>query len=126
MASPARALRPRRSAPAPATGSDASEDSGDSAFQERPGGQAQSIVDDWLESYRKDRESGFLELFNFIVHSCGCKGVVTLEMLRGLQNSEIIQQLTESFDEMLARKTRMVTLLQYKNEIIVSLQHLEK
>ncbi|CAI5778694.1 cohesin subunit SA-3 [Podarcis lilfordi] len=128
MASPARALRPRRSAPAPATGSDASEDSGDSAFQERPGGQAQapkdplparaepsggglfpavkaggsaaqSIVDDWLESYRKDRESGFLELFNFIVHSCGCKGVVTLEMLRGLQNSEIIQQLTESFDE---------------------------
>ncbi|XP_063002284.1 cohesin subunit SA-3 [Elgaria multicarinata webbii] len=59
----------------------------------------ESVVDDWLESYMEDRESGFLELFNFLVHSCGCKGVVTLEMLRGLQNSEIIQQLTESFDE---------------------------
>nr|XP_034977888.1 cohesin subunit SA-3 [Zootoca vivipara] len=137
MASSARALRPRRSAPAQATGSDDSvaSDSGGSAFEETLRGKAgkrqatrrraapkdplparaeqsglfqavkagrsaaQSVVDDWLESYKKDRESGFLELFNFIVHSCGCKGVVTLEMLRGLQNSEIIQQLTESFDE---------------------------
>ncbi|KAF7235803.1 Cohesin subunit SA-3 [Varanus komodoensis] len=58
-----------------------------------------SVVDDWLESYMKDREAGFLELFNFLVCSCGCKGTVTLEMLRGLQNSEIIQQLTVSFQE---------------------------
>ncbi|XP_061439714.1 cohesin subunit SA-3 isoform X2 [Rhineura floridana] len=59
----------------------------------------ESVVDDWLESYKKDRESGFLELFNFLVRSCGCRGEVTLGMLKGLQNSEIIQQLTESFDE---------------------------
>ncbi|XP_053099789.1 cohesin subunit SA-3 isoform X3 [Hemicordylus capensis] len=59
----------------------------------------ESVVDDWLESYKKDRESGFLELFNFLVCSCGCRGVVTLENLKTLQNSEIIQQLTESFDE---------------------------
>uniref|UniRef100_A0ABM5G4Q1 Cohesin subunit SA n=1 Tax=Pogona vitticeps TaxID=103695 RepID=A0ABM5G4Q1_9SAUR len=59
----------------------------------------QAVVDDWLGSYKKEQESGFLELFNFLVRSCGCRGVVTIEMLRGLQNSEIIQQLTESFDE---------------------------
>ncbi|KAM6360762.1 cohesin subunit SA-3, partial [Pluvialis apricaria] len=42
---------------------------------------------------------GFLELANFIIRSCGCRGVVTLEMFRNLQNSEIIQQLTEKFEE---------------------------
>ncbi|XP_063152835.1 cohesin subunit SA-3 [Candoia aspera] len=57
------------------------------------------LVDDWLEGYQKDRASGFLELVNFIVRSCGCRGVVTLEMLHSLQNSEIIKRLTESFHE---------------------------
>uniref|UniRef100_A0A672TIX9 Uncharacterized protein n=1 Tax=Strigops habroptila TaxID=2489341 RepID=A0A672TIX9_STRHB len=56
----------------------------------------QTVVDDWLETYKRDRETGFLELINFIVCSCG---VVTPKMFRDLQNSEIIQQLTEQFKE---------------------------
>ncbi|XP_009472341.1 PREDICTED: cohesin subunit SA-3 [Nipponia nippon] len=59
----------------------------------------ETVVDDWLETYKQDRETGFLELVNFIIRSCGCRGVVTPEMFRHLQNSEIIQQLTEKFDE---------------------------
>uniref|UniRef100_A0A8B9ND18 Cohesin subunit SA n=1 Tax=Accipiter nisus TaxID=211598 RepID=A0A8B9ND18_9AVES len=59
----------------------------------------ETVVDDWLETYKQDRETGFLELVNFIVRSCGCRGVVTLKMFRHLQNSEIIQQLTEKFEE---------------------------
>ncbi|XP_061320552.1 cohesin subunit SA-3-like [Pezoporus flaviventris] len=59
----------------------------------------ETVVDDWLETYKRDRETGFLELINFIVCSCGCQGVVTPEMFRDLQNSEIIQQLTEQFKE---------------------------
>ncbi|XP_074898342.1 cohesin subunit SA-3 isoform X2 [Buteo buteo] len=59
----------------------------------------ETVVDDWLETYKQDRETGFLELVNFIVRSCGCRGVVTLQMFRHLQNSEIIQQLTEKFEE---------------------------
>uniref|UniRef100_A0A8D0FCD3 STAG domain-containing protein n=1 Tax=Strix occidentalis caurina TaxID=311401 RepID=A0A8D0FCD3_STROC len=59
----------------------------------------QTVVDDWLETYKQDRETGFLELANFIVRSCGCRGVVTPEMFRHLQNSEIIQHLTEKFEE---------------------------
>ncbi|XP_030341461.1 cohesin subunit SA-3 [Strigops habroptila] len=59
----------------------------------------ETVVDDWLETYKRDRETGFLELINFIVCSCGCKGVVTPKMFRDLQNSEIIQQLTEQFKE---------------------------
>ncbi|KAM6032593.1 cohesin subunit SA-3 isoform 10-T10 [Theristicus caerulescens] len=59
----------------------------------------ETVVDDWLETYKQDRETGFLELVNFIIRSCGCRGVVTPEMFRHLQNSEIIQQLTEKFQE---------------------------
>ncbi|XP_077192311.1 cohesin subunit SA-3 isoform X3 [Paroedura picta] len=59
----------------------------------------ESVLDEWLESYKEDHDLGFLELVNFLVQSCGHKGVVTYEMLKSLQNSHIIQQLTESFHE---------------------------
>ncbi|KAM9023158.1 cohesin subunit SA-3-like [Ara ararauna] len=59
----------------------------------------ETVVVDWLETYKRDRETGFLELINFIVCSCGCQGVVTPQMFRDLQNSEVIQQLTEQFKE---------------------------
>nr|XP_041568189.1 cohesin subunit SA-3-like [Taeniopygia guttata] len=57
------------------------------------------LVDEWLERYRRDREGAFLELLNFTVRSCGCRGVVTPQMFRELQNSEIIRRLTETFQE---------------------------
>ncbi|KAK2510437.1 hypothetical protein Q9233_017739, partial [Columba guinea] len=66
----------------------------------------ETLVDEWLDTYKRDRESGFLELLNFIVRSCGCRGVVTPEMFRTLQNSQIIQRLTEDFAEPLARERR--------------------
>jgi len=35
----------------------------------------QSVVDDWIESYKTDRDSALLELINFFIHCSGCKGV---------------------------------------------------
>lgn len=35
----------------------------------------QTVVDDWLDDYKQDREEGLLELFNFVVECCGCKGM---------------------------------------------------
>ncbi|XP_050194875.1 LOW QUALITY PROTEIN: cohesin subunit SA-3-like [Myiozetetes cayanensis] len=72
-----------------------------SLFQAVLSGKAavETLVDEWLELYKRDRESGLLELLNFIVRACGCRGVVTPEMFRELQNSQIIQQLTEKFKE---------------------------
>lgn len=32
------------------------------------------MVDDWLDDYKQDRTEGLLELFNFVVECCGCKG----------------------------------------------------
>ncbi|XP_075384286.1 cohesin subunit SA-3 [Tenrec ecaudatus] len=59
----------------------------------------QSLVDEWLESYKQDQEAGFLDLINFFIRSCGCKGTVTLKMFKKMSNSEIIRHLTEQFNE---------------------------
>ena len=33
-----------------------------------------TVVDEWLDCYKRSRETGLLVLINFIVQSCGCKG----------------------------------------------------
>uniref|UniRef100_A0AAY4ASE7 Stromal antigen 2a n=1 Tax=Denticeps clupeoides TaxID=299321 RepID=A0AAY4ASE7_9TELE len=59
----------------------------------------QSVVDDWIESYKNDRDVALLELINFFIQCSGCKGAVSSEMFRHMQNSEIIRKMTEEFDE---------------------------
>nr|XP_046151827.1 cohesin subunit SA-2 isoform X2 [Oncorhynchus gorbuscha] len=58
-----------------------------------------AVVDEWLDSYKQDRDAGLLELINFVVQCCGCKGVVSREMFDGMQNAEIISTLTKEFNE---------------------------
>ncbi|XP_046906414.1 cohesin subunit SA-2a isoform X1 [Hypomesus transpacificus] len=59
----------------------------------------QSVVDDWIESYKHDRDVALLDLINFFIQCSGCKGAVSGEMFRNMQNSEIIRKMTEEFDE---------------------------
>uniref|UniRef100_A0A4W4FEX3 Cohesin subunit SA n=1 Tax=Electrophorus electricus TaxID=8005 RepID=A0A4W4FEX3_ELEEL len=59
----------------------------------------QSVVDDWIESYKSERDMALLELINFFIQCSGCKGAVSSEMFRHMQNSEIIRKMTEEFDE---------------------------
>ncbi|TNN88658.1 Cohesin subunit SA-2 [Liparis tanakae] len=59
----------------------------------------QSVVDDWIEAYKLDRDHALLELINFFIQCSGCKGAVSGEMFRNMQNSEIIRKMTEEFDE---------------------------
>ncbi|XP_053474299.1 cohesin subunit SA-2a isoform X2 [Ictalurus furcatus] len=59
----------------------------------------QSVVDDWIEAYKNDRDAALLDLINFFIHCSGCKGAVSSEMFRHMQNSEIIRRMTEEFDE---------------------------
>ncbi|XP_069502525.1 cohesin subunit SA-3 [Ambystoma mexicanum] len=74
----------------------------------------QSVVDDWLEDYKQDKEAGLLDLINFILQACGCKGVLTQEMLQKLQNAEIIHMMTEKFDEESADYPLSMTSLPWK------------
>uniref|UniRef100_A0A8C2K7Y6 Cohesin subunit SA n=1 Tax=Cyprinus carpio TaxID=7962 RepID=A0A8C2K7Y6_CYPCA len=58
-----------------------------------------SVIDDWIESYKQDRDLALLDLINFFIHCSGCKGTVRIEMFRNMQNAEIIRKMTEEFDE---------------------------
>lgn len=35
---------------------------------------AQSVVDEWIESYKQDRDLALLDLINFFIQCSGCKG----------------------------------------------------
>uniref|UniRef100_A0A674MU86 Cohesin subunit SA n=1 Tax=Takifugu rubripes TaxID=31033 RepID=A0A674MU86_TAKRU len=65
----------------------------------QPSPHYQTVVDEWLDSYKQNQKDSFLVLINFIVQSCGCKGVVSSEMFDNLQNAEIIGALTKDFNE---------------------------
>lgn len=34
----------------------------------------QSVVDDWIEAYKNDRDIALLDLINFFIQCSGCKG----------------------------------------------------
>ncbi|KAH0623910.1 hypothetical protein JD844_007108 [Phrynosoma platyrhinos] len=59
----------------------------------------QCVVDDWIESYKQDRDIALLDLINFFIQCSGCRGTVRIEMFRNMQNAEIIRKMTEEFDE---------------------------
>lgn len=59
----------------------------------------QSVVDEWIELYQKDRETGIIPLMQFFICSSGCKGKITLEMRQTYDNANIIRLLVDEFDE---------------------------
>uniref|UniRef100_A0A3Q3W8Y8 Cohesin subunit SA n=1 Tax=Mola mola TaxID=94237 RepID=A0A3Q3W8Y8_MOLML len=58
----------------------------------------QTVVDEWLDSYKQSQKAGLLALINFIL-SFSRAGVVSDEMFKSLQNAEIISRLTKEFNE---------------------------
>lgn len=63
----------------------------------------QSIVDDWIELYKKDKDTAMLDLIKFLVRCSGCKGAHTLtnnkEILRTKEFTNSINDLIECFND---------------------------
>ena len=59
----------------------------------------QTVVDEWIEAYKQDRDSALLDLIQFFIHSSGCKGRITPHMYANMEHAEIIRKMTEEFDE---------------------------
>ena len=57
------------------------------------------MASDWVDRYEQDAESAMLELVQYFVLCCGCRGVVTMEMFQEDDTSAIIRKLTENFAE---------------------------
>ncbi|XP_027302802.2 cohesin subunit SA-2 [Anas platyrhynchos] len=59
----------------------------------------QSVVDDWVEAYKQDRNVALLDLINFFIQCSGCQGMVTAEMFQSTHKNDVMQKMTETFDE---------------------------
>ncbi|NXK36494.1 STAG2 protein, partial [Piprites chloris] len=59
----------------------------------------QSVVDDWVEAYKQDRNVALLDLINFFIQCSGCQGMVTAEMFQNLHKKDVMRKMTETFDE---------------------------
>ena len=67
----------------------------------------QTVVDDWIESYKNDRDSALLDLIQFFINSSGCKGRITPHMYASMEHAEIIKKMTEEFDEVSTSKLQV-------------------
>ncbi|CAB3984799.1 cohesin subunit SA-2-like, partial [Paramuricea clavata] len=59
----------------------------------------QTVIDDWIGNYNSDRASAMVDLIQVIIQCCGCKGIVSEDMLEEDENVNAIRKLTEEFDE---------------------------
>lgn len=60
----------------------------------------QTIVDDWIESYKKNKDSAMLDLIQFLARSSGCKAAHLInnkEILKTKEFTETINELIENF-----------------------------
>lgn len=58
-----------------------------------------TVIDDWIEAYKQDRDTALLDLIQFFIHCSGCKGRITPHMYHNMEHAEIIRKMTEEFDE---------------------------
>jgi cohesin complex subunit SA-1/2 len=61
----------------------------------------QQIVDEWIEQYKADRDSGLRAIMQFFISASGCKGKITSQMQSSMEHAAIIRRMTEEFDEVL-------------------------
>ncbi|KAF3815740.1 hypothetical protein GH733_016279, partial [Mirounga leonina] len=59
----------------------------------------QTAVEEWVQSYKEDRELALLDLISFFVQCCGCEGMVTAELYQSNQGQNVVHKMTEKFDQ---------------------------
>ncbi|XP_020296992.1 cohesin subunit SA-2 isoform X1 [Pseudomyrmex gracilis] len=73
-----------------------------------------TIVDDWIEKYKSNRENALLMLMQFFINASGCKGSITPEMQQTMEHVAIIRKMTEEFDEESGEYPLIMTGQQWK------------
>ncbi|XP_043227406.1 cohesin subunit SA-2-like isoform X2 [Amphibalanus amphitrite] len=59
----------------------------------------QTVVDEWIDQYKVNRNVALLALNQFFITASGCKGVITAKMQQTMEDVAIIRKMTEEFDE---------------------------
>lgn len=76
-----------------------------------------SIVDEWIETYKQDRDTALMVLMQFFINASGCKGRITAEMSTFMEHSVIIRKMTEEFDEVSEMEPKSVIFFMKKFKI---------
>lgn len=58
-----------------------------------------TVIDEWIEAYKLNRDAALLDLIQFFINCSGCKGRITPHMYNTMEHAEIIRKMTEEFDE---------------------------
>ncbi|KAF6204642.1 hypothetical protein GE061_018802 [Apolygus lucorum] len=94
-----RTTRTRRGGGARRTYNENDEDSTLYAIIKLARASLQTVVDEWIEAYKVNRDSALLALMQFFIHASGCKGKITQAMAANMEHAAIIRKMTEEFDE---------------------------
>jgi len=70
----------------------------------------QTAVEEWVQSYKEDRELALLDLISFFVQCCGCEGMVTAELCQSNQGQNVVHKMTEKFDQVGRAPRTLVSL----------------
>ncbi|KAG8222244.1 hypothetical protein J437_LFUL001442 [Ladona fulva] len=74
----------------------------------------QQVVDDWIESYKANRDGALLSLMQFFINASGCKGKISPDMQASMEHAAIIRKMTEEFDEESGEYPLIMTGQQWK------------
>uniref|UniRef100_A0A1A9X0J4 SCD domain-containing protein n=1 Tax=Glossina brevipalpis TaxID=37001 RepID=A0A1A9X0J4_9MUSC len=58
-----------------------------------------TIVEDWIEQYKQNRDSALIALMQFFINASGCKGKISEDMQHPMEHTAVIRKMTEEFDE---------------------------
>lgn len=58
-----------------------------------------SIVDDWIEQYKINRDRALIALLQFFINASGCKGKIPEDTEHPMDHTAVIRKMTEEFDE---------------------------
>lgn len=68
-------------------------------------------MDEWIEQYKADRDSGLRSIMQFFISASGCKGKITSQMQSSMEHAAIIRRMTEEFDEVFKELEANVPIL---------------
>jgi len=59
----------------------------------------QSVVNDWIDNYKVDKDKELLALLQFVISSSGCKGILKPDVFYTDDWTDVIKKMVQEFDE---------------------------
>ena len=58
----------------------------------------QVLVENWIDSYKQNQEQASIDLINFLIKSCGCRGKLSKSIFKSKEYTDAINELVDYFD----------------------------